>query len=461
MAAYSAARSSGGTVAARVRAARPPAVAAARSLCPMITFACAIARTLVAGGTPTAALVTARLQCTPGARRVPRANQKSYRAWIGPSASAARSASMALHSNAASTLSNSSSSGVERRGLLLTAQALLAASTAHGSTQSRCRPTPLRGPRPRPAGRGRDPTHRLEQPVPTLGPAALGDHQRAANEVDQRRDDGGLGDAPSSVTTASMAPSDIEAGNTDSRWKMVRSTGSSRAAAPIEQRPHVLVAVEARAVSAVQHTEPIGESGVDLGRAEHVRLGSSELDGQREAVEAPAQRRQRDGVVVVDLERRLDGGGPVRRVGARRRRPRCVPSVSSVPGGGVVNGASGTTTSPVTPSGSPGLLSAPAGIGAETSSRCAKRGSVADDVLAVVENEHAAQRGTTVHDGGLEACARGLRAPRSTRRSPTPTIGASLVGVRSTNQTPSGTRSCDRSGHLDREAGLADAARAR
>ena len=207
--------------------------------------------------------------------------------------------------------------------------------------------------------------------------------------------------------------------------------------APIEQRPHVLVAVEPGAVMALQHPEPIGEAGVDLGRAEHVRLGCSELDGEREAVEAPAQRGHRDGVALVDLERRLDGGGPVGEeahgVGVGDAGDRALPRGRRGQRRQRDDHLAGHAER------LPARRQHPQGSG-RGEQAVDEVGDVDDDVLAVVEDDHAAQRGAAVEDGGLEPVPGPSRTPIA---SATADVNErpSVVGVRSTNHTPSGTRS--------------------
>ena len=304
---------------------------------------------------------------------------------------------------------------VERRCLLVTAEALrsLDRPRQHPIAVTVAAPIHLT------FGRQSVPTvlaHRLEQAVAALGTGSLGDDQRAPDEVDQRREHIADDDA-SSVTTASIASNDIEAGNTARRWKIVRSTGSRHARSN-------------RAGSACCDADPgrsvpgspaprVGHAGVDLGRAEHVCLGGRELDGQREAVEPPAQRGHGGCVAFVDAERRLDGRRPIGEeahgvdCGDARRIELVRRAVSSAVEVG-------------RPPHRPRRAARARDQQAERPSRgeqaMSQRGGVGDHVLAVVEDDDPAERGAALRDGDVEARSGDLRARRSPPRPSTPTI---------------------------------------
>ena len=59
-----------------------------------------------------------------------------------------------------------------------------------------------------------------------------------------------------------------------------------------------------------QQLEPVGEPGPDVGHAEQPDPPGRQFDGERQAVEFRADRRDVRGVVVVELEVRRAGRGP-------------------------------------------------------------------------------------------------------------------------------------------------------
>ena len=101
--------------------------------------------------------------------------------------------------------------------------------------------------------------------------------------------------------------------------------GAKQVVGPVDQGAQGLVARQAGAVSRGQQPEPLIQPGVDLRRREQAKAGRGELKGERDTVEADADRRHRRRVGVVEDEvtpvqcgvlreqlHRLEGGQPVR-----------------------------------------------------------------------------------------------------------------------------------------------------
>ncbi len=86
--------------------------------------------------------------------------------------------------------------------------------------------------------------------------------------------------------------------------------GVEELVAPFDRGPHRLLAERQVAGAAAEHRQPALEPPEERLRREQVEAGRRQLDRQREAVEAPADLRHGGGVVVGEVEGRVDGARP-------------------------------------------------------------------------------------------------------------------------------------------------------
>ena len=163
---------------------------------------------------------------------------------------------------------------------------------------------------------------RLQHPVADPVAVAVGrHHQRLGDQPGQQVEDL-VGGRPGRAGAGADPLGRLQGGPAGEHRQPAQQhllAGAEQLPAPVDHRPQGLVARE-RPAAVGQEPEAVVEAGRDLLGGEGVEAGRGQLDGQRHAVQGPADAQHRADRGLVHGEPGAGGGGPVgqqqdRRVG--------------------------------------------------------------------------------------------------------------------------------------------------